>query len=111
LRIGREVLVPQRDHDGKFRWNSYGENSRVLARIFNRCQSPGGASLLRDHRVAGGERFDLGEAQAVLADEHFRRRVLVQARSVLGVAHLARTSAAGRRSGSMSIYQAATIST
>ena len=29
---------PARDHDGKFRWNGYGENSRVLARIFSRCQ-------------------------------------------------------------------------
>ena len=37
MRIGREVLVPQGTTTASS-WNGYGENSRVLARIFGRCQ-------------------------------------------------------------------------
>jgi hypothetical protein len=42
-RLGEQALLADRARDagsardaGKFRWTGYGENSRVLARIFNR---------------------------------------------------------------------------
>ena len=46
----------RKDDDGKFLWPGYGENSRVLAWIFHRCDGRCGGDRDGDRaRAAGGE--------------------------------------------------------